>query len=110
MARLNLNKWGGNHKITFELNAYASNGNLAVEMVCWDDGYPEPWSRLTVNLDIKCESNCAFIDTNNNGDDIVFWLINNNLGGLTGRVGQSGFCTYPEFKFNMEEFKKYVEE
>lgn len=107
MNTINLKAWGGDHKISFRINSYAANDNLAVEMFCWDDEYPEPWSILTVNLDEKCEPNCAFIDINNNGSHIVDWLIENNLGKPTGRLGYSGFCVYPEFEFDMDELKKY---
>ena len=111
MARLNLDAWGTTHKITFEINSYRENDNLAIGMLCWDEeyGWAEPWSMLTVNLSIKCAPNCAFIDTNNNSDSIIYWLTNNKLGKLTGRVVQSGFCIYPEFEFDMDEVKKYVE-
>lgn len=109
MARLKLNAWGSEHEITFRINSYASNGNLAIEMFCWDNEFPEPWSILTVNLDVKCKSNCAFIDTNNNGDSILDWLKENKLGKLTGYYEYSGFCLYPEFIFDMDEIQKYVE-
>ena len=111
MARLKLNAWGAEHEITFELHKYAENDNLAIEMMCWDEEeFPEPWSMLTVNLSVKCKPNCAYIDTNNNGYTIIEWLIENKLGNITGVLGFSGFCTYPEFEFDMDELKKYVEE
>ena len=109
MNTLNLNAWGKNHAITFELNNYTENGNLYVGMICHDDGWPEPWSSLTVNLSVKCGENCAFIDTNNNGEEIINWLISNKLGKLTGRMQPSGWCLFPEFAFNMEELQKYIE-
>lgn len=109
MARLNLNAWGSDHKITFEIHKYAENDNLAIQMLCWDEEWAEPWSMLTVNLSKKCKPNCAFIDINNNGDAIIDWLISNNLGKPTDRLGFSGFCVYPEFEFDMDEVQKYVE-
>ena len=109
MARLKLNAWGTEHEITLEIHKYAENDNLAIQMMCWDDGYPEPWSMLTVNLSRKCKPNCAFIDINNNSDAIMNWLESNNLGFDTGVFEISGFCIYPMFEFNMDEVKKYVE-
>ena len=109
MNKLNYHKWGKDHQITFEIHKYADNDNLAILMISWDEGYPEHWSTLTVNLDEKCKPTCAFIDTNNNGEDIVKWLVDNKLGHPTGKLGFSGFCVYPEFEFDMDELKKYME-
>ena len=106
--RLTLNAWGKNHKISFHLANYAENNNLYVGMICYDDGYPEHWGDLTVNLSVTLDNNKAYIDTNNNGNNIVDWLIKNNLGEFTGDYGFSGFCMYPEFQFNMTELMKYV--
>ena len=108
MEKLILNRWGEDRKIVFDIGKYTSNGNLAVSMIVeMEEDYYEPWSTLTVNLTRKCAPNCAFIDTNNNGDDIIEWLINNNLGKPTGRMEISGFCFYPEFQFNMDILNKY---
>ena len=109
MSRLTLNAWGKNHPITFRLSRYADNNNLYVGMITWEEGWPEPWSDLTVNLGVKCAENCAYIDTNNNSDRIVEWLITYKIAILTGGMRSSGFCVYPEMKFNMEELMKYVE-
>lgn len=101
--------WGNTQEINFSIEKYASNGNLAIQIWSRDEyGDLEPWSMLTVNLTKKCKPNCAFIDTNNNGEHIVEWLEKNNLGMPTGNFEVSGFCIYPEFEFNMREIKKHV--
>lgn len=107
---INLKKYGKNHPMTFELNNYLDNGSLYVGLLTNEEGYPEPWQNLTVNLDASrwCKPNCAYIDTNNNGDEIIDWLEKNGLGHETGRIAASGWCFYPEFEFNMEALKKHV--
>lgn len=110
MQKLILNAWGAKHPITFYLANYAENNNLYVGMTTHHEGYPEPYGDLTVNLSVKCAEDCAFIDTNNCSDRIIEWLITNKLATLTGRIRQSGFCVYPEMKFNMSELMKYVDE
>ena len=110
METLTLNAWGTNHPISFKLDHYADNGNLYVGMITWEEGWEEPWSDLTVNLGVKCADNCAFIDTNNNGENIVEWLIANNLATLTENIRASGWCVYPEMRFNMPELLKYTED
>ena len=58
------------------------------------------YTHVTVNLpDCKRGTGCQFIDTNNNGNNILDWLEENNFGKRTGRFGESGFCEYPEFDF-----------
>lgn len=107
---INLKKYGKNHPMTFQLANYADNGTLYVGLITNEEGYPEPWSNLTVNLDdsSRCKPNCAFIDTNNNGDEILDWLETNGFGEQTGRIAFSGWCIYPEFEFNMEELMKHL--
>lgn len=109
MKTLTLNKYGKQHPMTFVLKQYASTGNLYVGLITHEEGY-EPWSDLTVNLDVKCEKNCSFIDTNNNGNEIIDWLVDNGLGYRTGLKARSGFCVYPEFIFNMNKLLQYVME
>jgi hypothetical protein len=74
-------------------------------MYSWDNGYPEPWGILTINLD-KRANDCAFIDTNDNGEDIIDWIVSNDLGALTGEIGYSGFCCYPEVRFNLGKVRE----
>lgn len=105
---LTLNKWGSNHSMTFKLANYLENKNLYVGLISNDEGYPEPWQNLTVNLSVKCKPNCAYIDTNNNGYEIIDWLEQHGLGYCTGNLMPSGWCVYPEFEFNMEALMKHV--
>ena len=105
---LTLNKYGTAHPMTFELATYVENGNLYVGLLCHDDGYPMPWQNLTVNLSVPCKPNRAFIDTNNNGNEIIDWLEQNGLGYYTGNLMPSGWCVYPEFEFNMEKLMEHV--
>ena len=77
--------------------------NLAIQ--AWtEDG--EPFAVITVNLpDEKLsddESCTAFIDENNI-PGLYNFLINNKIADFTGNIGYSGFCEYPEFKFNLEK-------
>lgn len=107
---INLIKYEKTHPMTFKLATYVENGNLYVGLLSHEEGYPMPWSNLTVNLSVKCKPNCAFIDTNNNGNEIMTWLEQNGLGHYTGNLMPSGWCVYPEFEFNMEALMEHVTE
>ena len=102
---LKLEKYGRVIQITLQIRSY-QNGNLAIQLLDWDAGYPELWNTLTVNLSRRCEKDCAFIDTNNNGDNILPWLIPHGLGVPTGVLARSGYCVYPEFRFRDSALKE----
>ena len=102
---IKLNRWNKNWNITFEISSYRYGSGLAIVM--WCDNH-EPYSNLTVNLeDFPTTKNRAFVDTNNLGEEIVDWIIENDLGELTGRVGVSGYCVYPEVEFNINKIKEH---
>ena len=107
MKTLTLNAWGKEHPMSFAVGKYY-NGNLRVDLLSNEDGYPMPWQNLTVNLDVKCKENCGFIDVNNNGMAIIDWLLDNKLGRILSREKVSGFCVYPEFEFDMQRLAEYV--
>jgi hypothetical protein len=95
-------KYGSVHPIELQAAKYA-NGNLAIRMITHEAGYAEPWSNLTVNLIDGLENDHAFVDTNNNGEGILPWIERNGLGVPTGQVQPSGYCTYPEYKFDLKK-------
>ena len=65
---------------------------------------------LTVNLaESPTDRQCAFIDTNNVKYAEKF-LQENKIAQPTGRYAISGFCTYPEYRFDMTKLKSYEDE
>ena len=99
--------WGDHHEGCIEVSTYMFGGGLYMSLQERCDGELEPYADMTVNLQgFPCEKNCAFVDTNNFA--MAESLIKEyKLGKPTGRIGQSGYCTYPEYKFNMDEVRKY---
>ena len=94
------------HKIQLNIRAYEDGRGLAITMDDWSCGYAEPWNTLTVNLDSACPRDCAYIDTNNNDEDILAWIARHGLATPTGRYGSSGYCRYPEYRFLPETLQE----
>lgn len=65
------------------MRSYYSGGNLAILLADWTSGEPQPWGDLTVNLGWTVSKDCAFIDVNNLGNDILPWMEKNKLGKPT---------------------------
>lgn len=70
-------KFGATHPIQLQVTSYL-NGNLAIQMVTWESGDPEPWATLTVNLPGQRQKDHAFIDTNADSE-FPTWLIRHGL-------------------------------
>ncbi len=100
---MKVTSFGKTYNVTPHITGYCDNDSLAIQLLC--DNY-EPFATPTVNLDesSNCEKDCAFVDTNNCPWAGMF-IRENKLGTPTGRYGHSGFCTYPEYRFNLEELK-----
>lgn len=98
--------FGKKYPIQVKVSSYLNNGNLAIQMYDWMEGYPELWATLTVNLWEMCEKDCSYVDTNNHGKKILDWIKKNNLGRVTGRECCSGYCRYPEVHFNEERLRE----
>lgn len=105
MKLFDYEKYGKTHRIALKVASYL-DGNLAVDMEAWDEGYAEARSNLTVNLDGERGKDCAFIDTNHNGDDIIIWIIRNGLAVPTGVRRRSGSCEYQEYRFRADRLQE----
>lgn len=71
------------------------------------EGDPVPFASITVNLpEYSPAPGCAFVDTNNFGaaEELIRGY---SLGEPTGRIGHSGYCTYPEYRFDLKEIRNY---
>ena len=97
-------KYGSVHPIQLKVSAYM-DGNLAIAMHTWENGFAEPWASLTVNLDGERGKDCAFIDTNGDADFPV-WLIRHGLAIPTGATQRSGYCEYPEYRFRADRLRE----
>lgn len=109
-----LKAYGGTYKIALRKGTYNSNETLAVEMVLVNSKgkMAEPWNMLTVNIngsDIYANDIHAFIDTNNNGNEIVDWLVENDIAERTNISGNSGWCVYPLVKFKQQALAEMPE-
>ena len=89
----------GAYDVNLRRKAYVENDNLAIQMV-ESDGMP--FATLTVNLGKKLAEDVAFVDTNNCPWAERF-IEENKLGVPTDRIGQSGFCFYPQYKFDLSK-------
>lgn len=97
----------GEYELNLYKTNYSNNGNLAIQATIEENGFEEPWSMITVNID-KLPDNWACIDTNNNGANIIGELIDAGYCSLVGYKA-SGFCTYPVVEFT-DEFLEGLED
>lgn len=95
------NFFGEDYYIRLVARNYSYNNRLAVQAY-EEDG--TPFAIFTVNIPEETPSGdidkLAFIDTNNL-PGVDKFLIDNEIAEPTGYCGCSGFCAYPEFKFNL---------
>lgn len=84
---------------------YLTPQRLAVHL--FDIDSCEPFLDATVNIPDEPISgdDCAFIDTNNY-PWIGKFLQSNNIAKPTGYIGMSGYCTYPEYKFDLSKLTR----
>ncbi|MCI8988435.1 MAG: DUF4313 domain-containing protein [Clostridia bacterium] len=94
------------YEIKLVARTYANNGRLAVQTFTVLDG--EPFATITVNINYPISGDkavTAFVDTNNYGFlKIEKFLQDNQIAKPTGRFGESGYCAYPEYIFDLTKF------
>lgn len=86
---------------------YIENGGIAVMLAT----KKEPFADITVNVVgvTPTDQNCAFVDTNNNKWAEKF-LQTNGIATPTGRSAINGYCSYPEYRFDLSKLKSFEEE
>lgn len=106
MKTYKIQGYGEVFEIRLVAHSYANNRRLAVQSFIVPDG--EPFATITVNIDYPLsgeKGTTAFVDTNNlDAFHIERFLQKNQIAEPTGRYGQSGFCTYPEYRFDLSKF------
>ncbi len=90
---------------------YGNNGRMYLGLYTRDDecDFWEPWSDVTVNLPDEpiTDKDCGFVDINNN-PALRQFIEENHLGEWTDKYGCSGFCTYPEYRLDMERLAEHL--
>lgn len=79
---------------------------LGIQLYSYDeDGYREPYATLTKNFgEFLSARDCAYVDTNN--CRFAGQLLEMGICQETGFMKESGFCSYPLWKFDREFLKK----
>lgn len=98
--------FGSTYMVRPEIASYKNNGTLAIELI---DDEDDPFAVLTVNLQgqsdlLLGEKDLAYVDTNNCPFADEF-LKKSGLGTPVGVYGQSGYCSYPLYRFDIERIR-----
>lgn len=98
-------QWGSKEEVLFDINSYQNNGCIYIGLVINEEGYPEPFGDITVNLSGKAPDYCGYIDLNNM-PELEKFIEKNGIGEFTGLTQRSGFCEYPLYLFNPEKLRE----
>lgn len=93
--------FGDTFQVQVEVNVYLDNKSLCVSLTAMEDGIPEPYGNITVNLDGTVPNYCAYVDTNNM-PNIEAFLVENGIAEFTGLTKKSGYCEYPLYLFDSD--------
>jgi len=102
-----VDSYGDANTVYPRLNYYVSDNNLYLGLVSYEPEIEamDHYCDVTVNIDTLPYLHAA-IDTNNNGQKMVDFLVENGFGEDTGMKISSGFCRYPIFCFNEEKLRE----
>lgn len=90
-------KYSTYHDVKLQVNNYSYGNNLALQLY---DAYGEPLCSMTTNFGKDLPFGYSYVDTNNL-PEIEEFIKEYGLGAPTGKFMQSGYCSYPLYKFNM---------
>lgn len=92
----------GVYNVTITTSIYCYSDNLAIYLF---EETGEPFAMLTKNLaEWTLPKDKAFVDTNNCPWAEKF-IADNKLGKPTGIKAASGYCVYPQYRFDMDKLK-----
>ncbi len=99
--------FGDDNTLYPKLNFYVDDKNLYLGFDYYDPELDDivPYCDATVNT-IKLPFLESCIDTNNNGDKMVDFLLKNGFGELTGSMIPSGYYMYPVFRFYEDKLRE----
>ncbi len=96
----------GEYEMMFHITSYVNNGNLALELMFWEDERWQDFCDVTVNLGMTLAEDEGYVNTNDM-PDILEWLVENKLAEKLEEPTQVNFAQYPKVRFNMELIRKH---
>lgn len=94
----------GTYEVELGVSEYINNGSLAIELI--DAEERDTFAVLTVNIEEEgADKETAYVDINDCPWAPKF-IKENELGEFAGKYGESGFCVYPLYKFNLDKIKE----
>ena len=99
-------RFSGKVMLELEIASYMNNNRMYIGLI---DEKGERFADMTVNIDSPCPDYCGYVDVNN-CPELVDFIEKHELGEFTGLMGQSGFCSYPLYLFNVEKLREVAPE
>ena len=99
----------GDDEVTLDIQTYQNNGRIFIGLISNEDGCPEPFGDVTVNIDAPAPNYCGYLDTNNLSN-VEQFITDNGLGEFTGIMGRSGYCAYPLYLFDADKLRELCPE
>lgn len=103
MKKIMFEAYGRNIPVKLKKTHYYAENAMAVSINSCEENNEEPLGVLSVNLSESknLPENCAFVRTTIGGNnDVLNWIIKNNIGVLLGLSVKVGSTVYPAVKFN----------
>ena len=102
-STLKMEVYGKQYELLTVIDQYVNNNNIAIQLVTANG---EPFATMTTNI-CNLPEHFATIDINNLPQAISL-IERYKLGEPTGDFITSGFVTYPIYKLNINNIKKYA--
>ena len=99
----------GDTKVWLSIAQYKDNGCLGLMLNTEYDGEEVEYCRLTVNIMPYLPPFFAYLDTNNVPCAEQF-VKENKLGVFAGIMGNSGYCSYPLYRFDKDRLRELAPE
>ena len=107
METMKLNFMGDDYELVIVEDKYSANDTLYLGLI--DVNTYELFADITVNIPYGvAEENTQYVDTNSYCDVLKNIVKKYKLGTKVGADIQSGFCSYPLYKFNRKNIEKYL--
>lgn len=93
--------------LSLTVDSFGSTNNISIGLTSIEDGCEELFAELTVDFNEEVlPAYHGYLDIGGNLEGIEELVEENGLGERTGKVKQSGFDSYPLYKFNEEKLKE----